>query len=147
MIVPYNRFYENKSRRYVEGKRYRLGNPRHPQYAYYKFHGMKETLKYMNITEVSHSPSRMGDISEHYAITWLWDRGYEVFKNCGCSGMADMIAWDQDKREVIFIDVKTRKIERGRGIGRSSEQIKHKVKLLQVDPDTRSLKFVEHKHD
>ena len=33
--------------------------------------------------------SRKGDMAEFYAVTWLWDNGYEVFKNCGCSGPID----------------------------------------------------------
>ena len=33
-----------------------------------------------------HEPNRIGDMAEHYAITWLWDNGYHVFKNCGCTG-------------------------------------------------------------
>ena len=40
------------------------------------------------------SPNRTGDIAEHYAVTWLWDNGYEVFKNCGCTGPIDIIAKD-----------------------------------------------------
>ncbi len=27
------------------------------------------------------SASRKGDLAEYYAVTWLWDNGYEVFKN------------------------------------------------------------------
>ena len=49
MSVPYPRFYENKSRKYVNRKRYRLGNPSHPNYTFYKEHGMIETLKHMDI--------------------------------------------------------------------------------------------------
>jgi hypothetical protein len=30
-----------------------------------------------------HDDSRKGDIAEFYAVTWLWDNGYEVFRNCG----------------------------------------------------------------
>ena len=25
--------------------------------------------------------NRKGDFAEYYAVTWLWDNGYEVFKN------------------------------------------------------------------
>jgi len=38
------------------------------------------------------SPSRKGDMAEFYAVTWLWDNGYEVFKNTGCSGPIDLIS-------------------------------------------------------
>ena len=30
---------------------------------------------------IKHSDSRKGDLAEYYAVTWLWDNGYEVFKN------------------------------------------------------------------
>ena len=36
--------------------------------------------------------SRKGDLAEYYAVTWLWDNGYEVFQNSGCTGPIDMIA-------------------------------------------------------
>ena len=40
------------------------------------------------------SASRKGDLAEHYAVTWLWDNGYEVFKNCGCDGFIDLVVRD-----------------------------------------------------
>lgn len=49
--------------------------------------------------------SRLGDITEHRAINWLWEQGFEVFKNCGCSGPVDLIAMDKDGK-IILIDVK-----------------------------------------
>ena len=36
--------------------------------------------------------NRKGDFAEYYAVTWLWDNGYEVFQNSGCTGPIDMIA-------------------------------------------------------
>ena len=33
-------------------------------------------------------------MAEYYAVTWLWDNGYEVFRNCGCTGSVDLIARD-----------------------------------------------------
>ena len=41
--------------------------------------------------------NRKGDIAEYYAVTWLWDEGYEVFKNCGCTGEVDLIAIKDEK--------------------------------------------------
>ena len=38
-----------------------------------------------------HSTNRKGDLAEFYAVTWLWDNGYEVFKNCGCDGFIDLV--------------------------------------------------------
>ena len=48
--------------------------------------------------------SRKGDLAEYYAVTWLWDHGYEVFKNTGCTGPIDMIAIKEG--ETILVDVK-----------------------------------------
>ena len=39
--------------------------------------------------------NRKGDFAEYYAVTWLWDQGYEVFQNSGCTGPVDMIAMDE----------------------------------------------------
>lgn len=107
--------------------------------------------------------SRKGDLAEYYAVTWLWDNGYEVFKNSGCTGPIDMIAVD-NKGVATYIDVKTfrkrnRKSE-GKYNGSLSEgtnlepsrartklQKKLGVKLLCFNPKTRKLKFVEHLDD
>ena len=48
------------------------------------------------------SPSRTGDFSEYYAVTWLWDSGYEVFVNAGCTGPIDLIAY-KDGYEIANI--------------------------------------------
>ena len=32
---------------------------------------------------VTMNKTRKGDLAEHKAIAWLWERGYEVFLNCG----------------------------------------------------------------
>ena len=149
MIVPYARFYENKSRKYVNGRRYRLGNPSHPCYDYYKQHGMDKTLNHMKITGgnyTNHSNSRVGDLSEYYAITWLWDQGYEVFPNAGSQGMVDMIAWHPDTEETIFIDVKTSDNNRNDPT-RTRRQASKKVKVLLYNQDTRKLRFVEHRNE
>ena len=86
--------------------------------------------------------SRKGDFAEYYAVTWLWDNGYEVFKNCGCTGLVDLIAVNKHGK-VTFIDVKTRSGRSGRT--RTEEQLKLDVKILNFLPDTRELRFVEHK--
>lgn len=64
-------------------------------------------MKLINIKE-KHDSSRIGDLAEHYAITWLWDNGYHVFKNCGCTGPIDIVALDPEGK-VILIDVKSYK--------------------------------------
>jgi len=96
------------------------------------------------------SPTRKGDLAEYYAVTWLWDNGYEVFKNAGGSGSVDMIAVDK-KGEITLIDVKTAvrdKRRPGPGTsrnGRTAKQVALGVKILLFIPDTRKLRFVEHK--
>ncbi len=98
--------------------------------------------------------SRKGDFAEYYAVTWLWDKGYEVFQNSGCSGPVDLIAIKNN--ETTLIDVKTlyarknREInwDTGKGLlpsnNRTKKQIKMGVQLLTFNPHTRELKFVEH---
>jgi len=152
MTILYSRFYENKARKYVSGKRYRLGNPNHPFNNYYKQHGMDKTLKHMKITgekHIKHTSSRVGDLSEFYAVTWLWDQGYEVFPNAGSQGMVDMIAWHPETEKVILIDVKTvrvaKKDKNKCRNGRTPAQVQKNVCLLLYNADTRQLKFVEHR--
>ena len=95
--------------------------------------------------------NRKGDFAEYYAVTWLWDNGYEVFQNSGCTGPIDMIAMNK-KGETIFIDVKTfkrqtvgNKLISSTAHSRTKKQIKLGVKILGFDPETRKLRFVEHK--
>ena len=97
-----------------------------------------------------HSPSRKGDVAEYYAVTWLWDNGYEVFKNCGCDGMIDFIVRDPEGN-IELVDVKTFGLDtRGnrtswsKTVGRTAAQIEANVKLLGFRPDKRKLKWVEH---
>ena len=82
-------------------------------------------------------------MAEFYAITWLWDNGYEVFKNCGCSGPIDLIATKNGK--TTFIDVKTKSGISGRT--RSKEQRALGVQLLNYNSKTRKLNFVKHKNN
>ena len=98
--------------------------------------------------------SRKGDFAEYYAVTWLWDKGYEVFQNAGCSGPVDLIAVKDNK--TTLIDVKTLYARgnreavwnTGKNLTPSSlrtpKQIKMGVQLLGFNPRTRELKFVEH---
>jgi len=96
-----------------------------------------------------HSTNRKGDLAEFYAVTWLWDNGYEVFKNCGCDGFIDLVARDPEGR-VTLIDVKTaRRDYRTENsytsrTTRTEQQIKAGVKYLLYLPDTRKLRWVKH---
>jgi Holliday junction resolvase-like predicted endonuclease len=91
-------------------------------------------------------------MAEFYAVTWLWDNGYEVFKNCGCTGLADLVARDS-KGDIILIDVKTAQpqLHKDTGnnltkcTGRTREQVEAGVQLLMFNSQTRKLKFVKHR--
>ena len=95
--------------------------------------------------------SRKGDMAEYYAVTWLWDNGYEVFKNCGCTGLADLIALKDG--QTTLIDVKTAQPQLHKKTGnnftkccsRTKEQIEAGVQLLQFNAVDRSLYFTKHR--
>ena len=91
------------------------------------------------VYSISESKSRKGDIAEYYAITWLWDNGYEVFKNAGCNGPVDMIALKDG--EITLIDVKSNTTK----ACRSKEQKELGVIFLSCDPETRKLRWIEHR--
>ena len=94
--------------------------------------------------------SRKGDFAEYYAVTWLWDNGYEVFQNCGCTGLVDLIAMNEDGK-ISLIDVKTfyKRSDRNGNIDNNSSRTEKQkqlgVKTLGFNPDTRELRFVDHK--
>ena len=96
-----------------------------------------------------HSTNRKGDMAEYYAVTWLWDNGYEVFKNCGCDGFIDLVVRDP-KGNIKLIDVKSaRKDHRTANTytsrtTRTKKQIKANVQYLLFMPDTRKLRWVDH---
>jgi Holliday junction resolvase-like predicted endonuclease len=87
-------------------------------------------------------PNRIGDVAEYYAVTWLWDSGYQVFKNCGCTGEIDLIAISPDG-ELKLIDVKSYKD--GRLSARSARQKSMGVVYVHFNSVTRKCRFVEHR--
>ena len=98
------------------------------------------------------STNRKGDLAEYYAVTWLWDNGYEVFKNAGCDGPVDMVAMDSEG-SIILIDVKTARLKptpvNPEGVtmwkyGRTPIQKKLGVRILLFNPLNRKLRFVNH---
>ena len=92
--------------------------------------------------------SRKGDFAEYYAVTWLWDNGYEVFKNSGSTGMIDLIAVRDG--EITLIDVKTDKVNslyKDFSSHRTQAQKEAGVVLLSFDPRTRKCRFVKHHKD
>jgi len=102
-------------------------------------------------TDNKDDSSRKGDVAEYYAVTWLWDNGYEVFRNCGCTGLVDLVAKKDDK--VILIDVKTANEQQHKTsdnnftkcTSRSKEQVKAGVQLIQFNPKDRSMYFTKHR--
>ena len=100
------------------------------------------------ITPIKESPSRKGDFAEFYAVTWLWDQGYEVFINSGSTGPIDMIAFKDG--ETVLIDVKTKRKDYRDNVSRikdyrTEEQKQLGVVFLAFNPDDRKLSWVEHK--
>ena len=91
------------------------------------------------VTPLKESASRKGDLAEFYAVTWLWDHGYEVFLNAGCTGPIDMIAYKDG--EITLVDVKSL----NSNVARTDEQKKLGVVFLRFDPKTRKLSWVDHK--
>ena len=93
--------------------------------------------------------SRKGDMAEYYAGTGLWDNGYEVFKNCGCTGLVDLISRDK-KGKTILIDVKTSREQTNgdsnltKTNSRTKQQIEACVKILIFNPKSRKLRFINH---
>ena len=92
--------------------------------------------------KVKHEPNRLGDMAEHYAITWLWDKGYHVLKNCGCTGPADIVALSPEG-ETLLIDVKSYKD--GRLSAKTPDQRRLGVQYLHYNSETRKCRFVNHK--
>ena len=89
-----------------------------------------------------HEPNRVGYMAEHYAITWLWDKGYHVFKHSGCTGPVDIIAM-KPNGEIILIDVKSYKD--GRLSAKTMTQKKLGVQYLHYNSETRKCRFVGHR--
>jgi Holliday junction resolvase-like predicted endonuclease len=96
----------------------------------------KDGTRRYNLAETS---SRKGDLAEYYAVTWLWDNDYEVFKNAGCSGPIDMIAVKEGK--ITLVDVKSRLSKPVR----SQEQKDLGVVILLFNSKTRKLNWMRHK--
>ena len=109
------------------------------------------------LTDDEMSKNRKGDFAEMYAVTWLWDQGYEACRNYGSDGPVDIIVWDEKTGEFILVDVKT-----GRQQGRpnmdpnpnsnytdlnvrTKKQKQLGVQLLGFNPETRKCWWVEHR--
>ena len=104
----------------------------------------QENLKWAGIGVKPTDINRMGDLAEHYAITWLWDNGWEVFKNCGCTGPIDLIGMDPNKN-LTLIDVKKEAEHSNMSSNRSQEQKDLGVQFLLFNESNRSLRFMAHR--
>lgn len=97
---------------------------------------------------ISESAQRKGDFAEYYAVTWLWDNGYEVFPNAGSNGPIDMVAFKDGG--ITLIDVKTLYIDNpdrpamSASSPRTQEQKNLGVVLLGFAPETRKLRWINH---
>ena len=89
-----------------------------------------------------HEPNKVGDMAEHYAITWLWDKGYHVFKNSGWTGPVDIVAM-KPNGEIVLIDVKSYKD--GRLSAKTMTQKKLGVQYVHYNSETRKCRFVNHR--
>ena len=97
------------------------------------------TTKLEQTGQVPTDGNRQGDMAEFYAVTFLWDEGYEVFLNAGCTGPVDLIALKGD--EVRLIDVKSvgEKTQGGKVL--TDLQKVMGVELLYFDYVTRKLSW------
>lgn len=90
---------------------------------------------------------RKGDFAEYYAVTWLWDNGYEVFQNSGCTGPIDMIALKDGCTTLVDVKTMTKDtkspVYRGK-ISRTEKQKQLNVTFLLFNPATRKLRWARH---
>jgi len=91
--------------------------------------------------------NRKGDLAENYAITWLWEQNYEVFRNAGRTGEIDLIAVDPNQ-VVVKIDVKTMHVfDNGEVMIKSCRTPRQKkigVVILGFDPSTKNCRWIKH---
>lgn len=87
----------------------------------------------------------MGDLAEMYAITWLWDEGFEVFHNTGCTGPVDVIGIKNG--EVYLFDVKANSSQvKNNTKGRTDLQKELGVQYIIFNPVTRKLRLAKHRN-
>ena len=89
--------------------------------------------------------NRLGDLAEMYAITWLWDEGFEVFHNTGCTGPVDVIGIKNG--EVYLFDVKANSSQvKNNTKGRTDLQKELGVQYIIFNPVTRKLRLAKHRN-
>ena len=91
-------------------------------------------------------PNVLGDVAEYYAITYLLDQGYLVFRNTCCTGPVDLLAITPEG-ETILIDVKTVRSSSDSNApsNRTPLQKQMGVQLLDFDADSRTFSWKKHR--
>ena len=89
--------------------------------------------------------NRLGDMAEYYAITWLWDEGFEVFHNSGCTGAVDIVGIKDG--EVYLFDVKMNSDPNRANNSKARTKLQKElgVQYILFDSRTRKLRLVKHK--
>jgi Holliday junction resolvase-like predicted endonuclease len=83
-------------------------------------------------------PNRKGDINEYAAVHALLLKGFEVFKNICSTGPIDLVAYNPETGETIFIDVKDR--------ARKTEIHLNGIKLHHMHLENNLFQLVEARH-
>ena len=92
--------------------------------------------------KVNTDNSRIGDISELSVIAHYLSIGWEVFRNQGSTGPIDIILFNRKTGETKLIDVKTTKLNGGKGKQSYSlrkpteEQIKLGIEITYYEQET-----------
>jgi len=107
-------------------------------------------LPKLNTLEPKFSANRSGDLTEHKAVVWLLEKGYEVFRNECCTGPIDIIAINLETKDLLKIDVKTgaiyntkdgiRKINCQRKLTELQKELD--VKILMYDKENNKFEFI-----
>ena len=92
------------------------------------------------------SSSAKGDYVEHLAVCWLYEQGYQVFKNCSRVGDVDIVATKGSS--VVKIDVKTLCVTYHYGkpywqhyCSKTPSQKEQNVKFLLFHPENKTFVF------
>lgn len=104
---------------------------------------MTPNIKSERVGQTLTDKSRIGDLAELYAITWLWDEGFEVFYNAGSTGAVDMVGIKDN--EVYLFDVKSNSSDyTTNASGRTKLQKEMGVQYIVFDAKTRKMRFQKH---
>lgn len=81
----------------------------------------------------SNQPTKIGQLGENYAATFLISQNYRIItRNFNCRfGEIDIIALDQNTKQIAFVEVKTR-IDQSFGEPQESVNFSKKRKILKT---------------